>query len=111
MEKVETVFSLMKNLLSFRSVIVLPFLPLILYHFINIKIERAQLATRTSWDTHYDYIVIGSGSGGAVMASRLSEDPSIKVLLLEAGGPEKAFSQIPIQSKFFFVGSCFCSYL
>lgn len=41
--------------------------------------------------TDFDYIVVGSGSGGGVVASRLSEDPANSVLVLEAGGSDWNF--------------------
>ena len=51
----------------------------------------------TSYQQTFDYVIVGAGSAGAVLAHRLTEDAGTTVLLLEAGGPDRhRLMQMPL---------------
>jgi choline dehydrogenase len=56
-----------------------------------LHVESERLRAERDDMEAFDYVIVGAGSAGCVLANRLSADPSVRVLLLEAGGEDRNF--------------------
>lgn len=88
-------------LIGTGKIAILPFLiaAMTYFHYDQFDPENKPV-DRTDVDATYDFVIVGSGSAGSVLANRLTELPNWKVLLLEAGGHETEITDVPILSLY-----------
>ncbi|KAF8783200.1 Glucose dehydrogenase like protein [Argiope bruennichi] len=76
-----------------------PLLPLLI---LSLMTQRHTPKPSTTFQNEYDYVIVGAGSAGSVVASRLSEEKCVTVLLLEAGKPAPVLTEAPGLARDFF---------
>lgn len=84
----------MQDVLAFSA----PFTKQSIQAFIWLWTQAAIFMSPGYWEPQYDYVIVGGGVAGSVLANRLSEDPRVSVLLIEAGSYENMITDIPYLS-------------